>query len=551
MKEIFEYFKLNCFENESVLRVEKQDLWFNFEGFQIVAQFHWINERVFEDDFISVSELDAYFLEAIEFNKIYLQVSINYLYEDENIDLRYFDSCKYQMYKVVNQIYEKYSNAVSSFLAKTFCDDDNGWEFGCPVVWNYGFHIEINKEYWGNKDFFSFIIEKVNYKQYKLVIPHFYNAQKNNDSFNLSILNSNTKIRRLGYLKILLKMIVDQPKISISKINFKFEKYCQDYNQYLQNHKNKKGNVVITKTGNSAKPYIELAISLGLIQKSTGVFEIGKNGKVYNILKEKIDEPETKTFLFQYDDFNTNPFVLSQYDIAFFLEILLKEDYWFLYSIMEQAVLDSSISYAKLRPDFKSILLKQIGRFIDVAQIYNSKNVLSLKIIERRINDWKKSEVYMEHVLMPRLNWLFDMGLIELRADLSFNLTAIGERLFYNLTVWDDIALHPIISPNVYIDNYFMKVINNIFNLQKKDYTGEVSAEFIKCLEESFMLFRTMAPNRITFSLFARYTKHSLFWRYSQLIDTENIKSIFERKQFPDYIYKYQEHYKDGYIQKK
>jgi hypothetical protein len=41
-----------------------------------------------------------------------------------------------------------------------------------------------------------------------------------------------------------------------------------------------------------------------------------------------------------------------------------------------------------------------------------------------------------------------------------------------------------------------------------------------------------------------------LFWNNSITIETEDIKNNFESKQMPDYIFKYQEHYKDGYIQK-
>ena len=185
-------------------------------------------------------------------------------------------------------------------------------------------------------------------------IPKFYNSKKElKDSFELNILNSNTKIRRLGYLKILLKMFDEQTKIPVAKMNTKFEKYCQDYEDSRKAHKNTKGNVIVTKTGNSANPYIELALSLGLIHKAAGIYQIGKTGKVYNVLKNKIDNT------------NENPFEFSQFDTTFFLELLLKEDYWFLYAILEQAEITPNITYKTLKKDFKQILLKQISQFID------------------------------------------------------------------------------------------------------------------------------------------------------------------------------------------
>ncbi len=371
-------------------------------------------------------------------------------------------------------------------------------------------------------------------------IPDFYDTKKKlKDSFEVKILNSNTKNRRLGYLKIMLKMLQNNPKIPISKMNNKFEIYCQDYNHYLEQHKNKKGNVIITKTGNSANPYVELAINLGFIRKSAGVYEVGKVGKVYNILRKKIDESDT------------NPFIFSKFDTTFFLELLLKEDYWFLHAILEQAAINPDISYKQLKKEFKQTLLKQIKRFIEKAKDENSRKVLPLKIIERRINDWKKSEVYMEHVLMPRLNWLYDMNFIDLKDDLSFQLTEQGKRLLFNLSVWNDIELSPIVSPVAYIDNYFMKIIDFVFNLQNQKYIKDADTEFLNCLDEGFILFKTLAPNRINFSMFANYTKQILFWNHRVKVDINDIKREFELKRLPDYIYKYQENYKDGYIQKK
>jgi hypothetical protein len=562
MREIFEYLRNSSNNIQSVFRVKQGELLFDFDNFFIIVEFSQNYKDVvleggavritkhseeFEDDYIDLDEFDFTILESKEINRILIQYGslINDDENDSGIDRK--DSlCTYKPYTyityyMVQKIKKLYSGAIDDFNVLTHLIDDCGWDYGCPEAWEYGFQIEINKEYWKNKAIFDFFINQIDKNFPDFIIPDFYNTEKKlKDTFEVKMLSSNTKIRRLGYLKILLKMLKEQSKIPVSKINNKFEKYCQDYNQYLELHKNKKGNVIVTKTGNSANPYIELAVSLGLIHKAAGVYEVGKIGKVYNILKDKFDEQDM------------NPFVFSKFDITFFLELLLKEDYWFLYAILEQAAINPSIAYKNLKKEFKQILLEQIGQFIDEVQNGNySKQVLPLKIIERRINAWKKPEVYMEHVLMPRLNWLYDMELIDLKNDLSFQLTETGTKLLYNLAVWNDIALHKIVSPLAYIDNYFLQMINFVFDAQKQKYTKEIDAEFDKCLNDSFLLFKTLAPNRVTFSLFAYYTKQVLFWNNVGIVDTENIKKLFEGKQFPNYIYKYQEHYKDGYIQKK
>lgn len=539
MRDIFEYIRTYSEEYESVLRVEQQELYFSLSEFKIIVVFSDIEYDNFNDNYLDISDIDFSLLETNKISEILIQSgSLLYHEESEKTDfLDYYKPYTYNAFNIVKKIRVQFPDAIKNYIIQSFCIDES---YMCGDVWEYGFQISINERYWSDKDFFDYIINNIDKNLPNLSIPNFYNTKKIlKDSFELKILNSNTKIRRLGYLKILLKMIQEQSKIPISKMNKRFEIYCQDYEHFLKQHKNQKGDIRVTKTGNSANPYIELAVSLGLIRKSAGIYEIGKVGKVYNILRERVDKSDT------------NPFVLSKFDTAYLLELLLKEDYWFLYTILEQSAVNPNIFYKNLKKDFKRILLEQIKQFIDKAQIDNySKKVLPLKIIERRINNWKKPEVYMEHILMPRLNWLYDMDLIELKNDLSFQLTEMGNRLLFNLAVWNDIALHKIVSPTAYIENYFMKMIDFVFSLQNQKYTNEADGEFMKCLEDSFVLFKTLAPNRITFSLFTNYTKQILFWNHSVIVDTEDLKRAFELKRIPHYIYKYQEHYKDGYIQK-
>jgi hypothetical protein len=531
MKEIFEYIY-----NENIERIAEGRISFAFDYFDIVFE---LSDTDIDDEILDnysenppVSKIDfSLFL----LNDIKCVLLRTHLYIEKYYDREISVTCG--LYDIIRKIKTKYPDSILEYNTGNLFVEQVCNEWGCPDYgWYYGFEIQINTKYWNDVKFYNFLIS-INSPNF--LIPDFYNTRKElRDTFELKILNSNTKIRRLGYLKILLKMLNEQTKIPIAKMNAKFEKYCQDYEGCRKAHKNTKGNVIVTKTGNSANPYIELALSLGLIHKAAGVYQIGKTGKVYNVLKNKIDNT------------NENPFEFSQFDTTFFLELLLKEDYWFLYAILEQAAITPNIAYKTLKKDFKQVLLKQISQFIDEAQSGNSKKVLPLKLIERRINEWKKPEIYMEHVLMPRLNWLYDMEFIELKNDLSFNLTATGEKLLYNLAVWNDIALHKLVSPTAYIDNYFMKMINFVFDFQKEMWTQNSNTAFEEYIEDSFGLFKTLAPNRVTFSLCSNYTKQMLFWNNKGIVDTENIKKVFEGKQISGYIYKYQEHYKDGYIQK-
>jgi hypothetical protein len=534
MKEIFEHIY-----SENIDRVAENRISFTLGSCDIVFEFEdeFEDENEFLDKYrqnYSLSELDFSIFNVNNLQNIFLRQFYNI---EDNGFYEFDTSINCDLLKLLRCIKEKFPDSILKYNIDCLYVEQECEGWGCPDnYWYYGFEIQINSKYWTNIKFYDFL-KSTNYNSF--ILPAFYNIEANlKDTFEINILNSNTKIRRLGYLKILLKMFKEYKKIPTAKLNSKFEKYCQDYNDYLKSHKNQKGNVIETKTGNSANPYIELALNIGLINRGAGFYQTGKLGKVYNILIEKIESQ------------NENPFVLSDFDTSFFLEILLKNDFWYLYAIMEQAKITPKIAYKTLKKDFQKVLLKQIGNFIDYAQENNKEKVLTLKVIERRIKEWKKPEVFMEHILMPRLNWLYDMDFIELKNDLSFTLTATGEKLLYNLAVWNDIALYKLVSPVAYIDNYFMKMINFVFDFQKEKWTQNTDRTFEEYIEESFILFKTLAPNRVTFSLCSNYTKQMLFWNNKGIVDTENIKKVFEGKQISGYIYKYQEHYKDGYIQK-
>lgn len=401
--------------------------------------------------------------------------------------------------------------------------------------------FEINKSYWDSYEFFLFLGGLLKENMKKSINTNFFQCEVPlKDSFDLEIISSNTKIRRLGYLKLLLKYFDENGRIPVSKTNLDFERYCQSYNEYLSLYKNRKGNIIITKTGNSAAPYIELGISLGLIHKSMGYYELGKIGKVYGVLRKNLRESDGE-----------NPFVLSPFEQSFFLENILRQDYFFIYTILELSYVNYSISYLSLKKIFQEKLLSNMDLCIEYTKLNNPGKFLSLRTVKKRISEWNKSESYLEHVLMPRLNWLYDLSVIDLKDDLSFSLTTLGKRLFYNLTVGRDLALHMMASLDAYIDSFYMKVLNEIYGSKNKMFQDSDYKMFVAYLDQSFYFFHTLAPNRVTFSLFSYYIRYILFYNHSIVLDTEDIKKIFARKEYSNYIYRFQEQYKDGYIQKR
>ena len=69
-------------------------------------------------------------------------------------------------------------------------------------------------------------------------------------------------------------------------------------------------------------------------------------------------------------------------------------------------------------------------------------------------------------------------------------------------------------------------------------------------IDSSFALFKTLAPNRVTASQAVNYAKYKLYLNDKIKVGSEFILGRLSEKEQDKFIFKYQEQYQDGYIQK-
>jgi len=539
MKEILIYLIDNCIEYESSLKVCKGEIFFSMDYCHIVFTLKddSILQSKTEDSLISIKDVDTSNLCVSSFESMCIQYG-SYLYGEEGKDeISEMMPYTFIANKLMAVIESKYPKSVDDYYIGAYCVDDSCSM--CDDVWKYGFKLTINKSYWSNLDFFLYL-KDINPKLFGINLPSYYSLDVTmSDDYEIHILPSNTKCRRLGYLKLLLKMLEERPKSPVISFYTTFERYVQPYAHHLLSYKNKKGIVIETKTGNSAKPYVELAENLGLIHKTSAYYELGKMGKAYLAIK--------RAMCMSYD----NPFLLSNFDRSFFLEQLLKNDFLYTYIIMELICKESSSSYKVLKQAFQEHLLRRINDLLNQNMNIDSSKLLKLKVIEQRVKAWDKPMTYLEHILMPRINWLYDLGLIEYANTSTFSFTHNGSRCFLNLSVWNDLEMRLVVNPNNYLNSYYIRIFDNIDNYDAKFYTSAMKETLIDYLNRCFDLFKTIAPNRATFSLAANYCKYMLLWKNRVILDNSDLVALFNYKLSMYYIYKYQAQYKDGYIQKR
>lgn len=538
MNEVLSYLKDSC-GHESHIKIRKGEIFFSMDCYCIAIKLKDIQAFLLEmpeSSLVNIENLSIIDISKSRIESIDIKYGAYLYIENGKEKIQSLSPYTFIFNKLIAVISANFPDFVKDTIVGPYCIDDSCSM--CDDVWEYGFTISINKLYWERLDFFLYL-DRVMKELSSIKIPSFYlQGESLFDDYEISILPSNTKARRLGYLVLILRMLDNHHRIPVISFNRFFEQYVQSFTQYLTSD-NKKGVVVETKTGNSAKPYVELAESLGLIHKTAIYYELGKMGKVYLSLKHAVDI-ET-----------ANPFHLSALDKAFFLEQVLKKDYLYMFILMELICKEEEGSFSILKQVYQKQLLKRISILLNQSINVDSSKLLKLKVLERRIKSWDKPLTYLEHILMPRINWLYDLGLIEYKSNNFFSFTHIGLSCFLNISIWNDLKLGEILNPINYINTYYVKIINYLCNDNAKPYSSENEGILIEYLNQCFNTFGTIAPNRTTFSLAANYCKYMLLWKNHVMLDIDEIKNLLQNQLKKYYIYKFQAQYKDGYIQKR
>lgn len=441
------------------------------------------------------------------------------------------------MYGIVRKIQQQYPDAISRYGVEEYFLDDCD-RLGCPENVEYGYMIYLNRSFWEDCSKLLAIVEDIKYGD--VYFRDYYKAHigtEINDNQKFGFLGTNTKVRRLGYLSMLLSFFEDTPRIAKKNLSRMLEQKAAENREAIEHYKNKKGVILPSRTGVSANPYIKLALETGVIHETTGHYELGKMGRVFL-------EARKVTHIKQ-----ENPFELTAFEKVFWLERLMEQDFVYQFTLMEYAFVSKTASYSDLRKIFDALILEKLEAIY--GEVEDNTRRIAIRGAIQRIKGWKKSEIYLEHILMPRINWLYDLGLLELKRDLSFELTKEGRLLFLHLAEWRDLRPAIVCNAACYLDEFYMHVANDIFMEGQGDCASDTARALEDALTYSFEHFKTMAPNRVTFSVFAAFAKYTLLQDEQKVVETAGIKDNYLPSVADKYVFMYQRYYNDGFIQKK
>lgn len=521
---------LEC--DEATVNAYRNEIWIEYDCINLVL--HYIEED--EDECIGSGYYDH---DEVDFNLLIIDGvclsegcdATEEAYPDNDI------SYSATMYCMVRKIQQQYPDAIDHYgIEEYFLDDCDLW--GCPENVEYGYKIYLRREIWEDTSQLRTLVENIRFGSYRFQDCYEgYIGTEIKDNLKFEFLGTNTKVRRLGYLSLLLSLFEDSPRIAKKNLGRMMEQKALDNRNAIDVYKNRKGIIIPSKTGVSANPYIKLALEIGIIREMMGHYELGKSGRVFL-------EAKKVTHISQ-----ANPFELTSFEKVFWLERLLEHDFIYLFTLLEYAFATKKASYSDLRKKFDALIVEKLETIYTEAK--DNLRRIAIRGAIQRIRGWKKPEVYLEHILMPRINWLYDLDLLDLKSDLSFELTREGKQLFLHLAEWRDLGKVVVCNAASYLEAFYMHIANDIFMEGQGDCGSDSAQALEDALTYCFDNFKTMAPNRVTFSVFAAFAKYTLLQNELMVVEQVDIKDNYLPSIADKYVFMYQRYYDDGFIQKK
>jgi len=290
---------------------------------------------------------------------------------------------------------------------------------------------------------------------------------------------TNTQTRRLGYLVALVDILKESylPREALVR---RLRRWAESAESYLNAYKSDKGAI---RTNRAANRYISLAEDLGLV------------GNINNYLR-----PTEYGRVAHRNNKSDNPFQLGESKVLLTYLVFTKDADYELVSLQlvhkhrrQKSILNNS----------QSLLESHLEERLKTGDKRNRKE--AIKRLEE-IRSWKSPSSYSEHIFIPRIHWLIDLGLVEL-ADVgraAYELTEVGRRILSSLRDGED---YPRISrywcENLLFTNWKRESEDRAV---WKELTEEGQKQILSTyLNLAFQHLRTSSHNRISARQFIVY----------------------------------------------
>jgi len=292
---------------------------------------------------------------------------------------------------------------------------------------------------------------------------------------NLRFIHStHTLVRCLGILSKYVKTIGSNqtPKEILKQQLIHWSAELEGKSEEYKNHNGKLTNK--KKPTTAFNKYVDLLEGLGLVTSFGHVLSNTRLGSLLSL------------FTKGKDDFD---FPLNFQEKLFFLYLLIQKDADVIVVILQtlnKAV--GPVNQAYMQMGFETSIedrlqLKEKFATIQAKQMIREK----LRVIQY---EWTKPEVYSEHIIAPRLEWLADLGLVEMRKQAGntlYNISGKGEIFYKSL---DDLQGYEMkdINEDWLIHKAFACFAVTLLDRSTISYWGNISLPERKSIMKNYLL---------------------------------------------------------------
>jgi len=206
------------------------------------------------------------------------------------------------------------------------------------------------------------------------------------------VVSVNTQARRLGCLIFLIGQVAHGRKIQSLLFSLPVHELT-DLKQNLTDNGYTSG--YLTKKASSIEHYLNAAVEFRLLAKQGSMFSLTNRGQ---FLTDAV-RPDCG-----------HPYPLNQQAKTFFLNVLLRADYFGLAAVVS-SLLQGARRLIQIQREHQSQLLCLFNGAARSSADSRLHRMAQDRIIN--IRNWKKPESYSEHLVSAKLNWLIDLGIVK------------------------------------------------------------------------------------------------------------------------------------------
>ena len=285
-------------------------------------------------------------------------------------------------------------------------------------------------------------------------------------------------VRRLRYISQLLQIVGQGPQnkdILTVKLREWSIKHADKLTKYKYNigaaHSTKK-----IKATHIAENYLALSVEFGLLSEISNVFHLTRIGRViYGLLnndhsKEKIS------------------FFLNKDEKLFYIFQLLQQDADNILTTLNMVQLLENTDLKILKQNFYKFFVDRLKAKIAACSQEHITNQLHDRII-KVTEEWKKPEAYASYFLPPRLNWLLDLGLLDVNRGIRSNvyqLTESGHKMVESLPILDNSNI-PDVTDDWFNTKYFSEITPIILSSKDIKFWQEVDDKIRQTACEKYL----------------------------------------------------------------